>query len=84
MREADLNEESGNAAAYWLSKKMNGASEKDRQSSAQYVAEGFYMGYRKCEEHYRVEGIEWMKGKLSSFGKKLSELKKSLKTGEIR
>lgn len=48
--EADLNKEAATAAAYYIQEKMKGAPMHDRIQATNYVAHGFYMGYRKKEE----------------------------------
>lgn len=50
MSDADLNKESANAASYYVTKKGKGAPLVDQQKMINFVAHGFYMGYRKLEE----------------------------------
>lgn len=77
MEEADLNAESANAAAYYVEKQFPKTMPTDfKQTAMQYIAIGFFMGYRKCEENHKV--VKWITGKLSNFGKKWSQLRTSL------
>lgn len=52
--EADLNKESGSAAMHYV-KKSGQIHLAEHQQIINWVAHGFYMGYRKCEEEHGIE-----------------------------
>lgn len=52
--EADLNSESAKAAGYFLEKMGSPVSMIEKQAAINHLANGFSMGYRKCEENYGI------------------------------
>lgn len=53
--EADLNKDSINAANFYIKNKLQGAPLIEKTNATNYVAHGFYMGYRKLEEELGVK-----------------------------
>lgn len=55
---ADLNQESSNAAGHYITERAKGMPLDEQQRCLNYVAHGFYMGYRKAEEDHGVDRSE--------------------------
>lgn len=52
---ADLNAEASNAAGFYIEKRGSGMPTDEKQRALNYVAHGFFMGYRKCEEQNGID-----------------------------
>lgn len=52
--QAELNEDAGKAAYYYLKEKGSPANTVERMLALNYLASGFAMGYRRCEEKYGI------------------------------